>query len=77
MANTAKNQMIVESVLAGRSRAATAKQYGVSKVWVSKLVTRYHQGGFDALQAKSCANSPSIPHATTNPPANPPADARK
>ena len=33
-----KNRVIVEAVLAGRSHAAVAEQYGISKVWVGKLM---------------------------------------
>ena len=34
-----KNRVMVEAVLAGRSHAAVAEQYGISKVWVGKLMS--------------------------------------
>ena len=43
-----KNRVIVEAVLAGQSHAAVARQYGISTVWVGKLVARWRAGGWDA-----------------------------
>lgn len=49
-----KNQIIVDSVLSqGLGVRATAKKYGVSPAWVSTLVTRYREGGPDALTPRS------------------------
>ena len=60
-----KNRVIVETVLAGMSHGATARQYDVSVVWVGKLVTRWRTGGWDAVEKQS-----TRPH--TNPNATPP-----
>jgi len=49
-----KNRVIVESVvLAGRSQSVVARQYGVSQPWVSVLVTRWRQGGWEAVECRS------------------------
>ena len=48
-----RNRVIVEAVLAGKSHGAVARQYGVSKVWVGKLVTRWRGGGWDAVEKRS------------------------
>jgi transposase InsO family protein len=40
-------------VLEGRSMRDVARAHGVSKSWVSVLVTRYRQGGYEALAARS------------------------
>lgn len=54
MGSADKNRIIVTSVVTGgRTMSEVARQYGVSKVWVHKLVRRYHQGGWDALQPRS------------------------
>lgn len=45
-----KNRVIVEAVLAGRSHAAVAEQYGISKVWVGKLMARWRTGGLDSIK---------------------------
>ncbi|WP_374272182.1 helix-turn-helix domain-containing protein, partial [Actinoplanes sp. M2I2] len=37
--------MITAVVLEGRSQAETARAYGVSKGWVSKLIARYRAEG--------------------------------
>ena len=44
-----KNRVIVEAVLAGRSHAAVAEQYGISKVWVGKLMARWRTGGLKSI----------------------------
>ena len=54
--------MIVEAVLAGQSHGAVARQYGVSKVWVGKLVARGVPVG-DALATQS-TRPRSNPNAT-------------
>ena len=48
-----KNRVIVEAVLAGRSHAAVAEQYGFSKVWVGKLMARWRAGGLEAVDKRS------------------------
>jgi hypothetical protein len=48
-----KNRVIVEAVLAGRSHAAVAEQYGISKVWVGKLMARWRNGGLEAVDKRS------------------------
>ncbi len=42
-------------VLEGRSYRDVASSHGVSKSWVAKLVTRYRQGGYDAIAPRSKA----------------------
>lgn len=56
--------MIVEAVLAGQSHGAVAERYGVSKVWVGKLVARYREGGWDAVAPRS-RRPRSNPNATS------------
>ena len=48
-----RNRVIVEAVLAGKSHGSVAAQYGVSKVWVGKLVARWRLGGWDAVEKRS------------------------
>jgi transposase InsO family protein len=48
-----KNRVIVEAVLAGQSHGAVARQYGISTVWVGKLVARWRSGGWDAVEKQS------------------------
>ena len=48
-----KNRVIVEAVLAGQSHGAVARQYGISTVWVGKLVARWRTGGWDAVEKQS------------------------
>ena len=45
--------IITAVVLEGRTQAAVARDYGVSKGWVSKLVARYRAEGESAFQARS------------------------
>lgn len=45
--------IITAVVLEGRSQADVARDYGVSKGWVSKLVARYRAEGESALQPRS------------------------
>ncbi len=45
-----KIRVIVEAVLAGRSHAAVAEQYGISQVWVGKLMARWRTGGLKSIQ---------------------------
>jgi transposase InsO family protein len=48
-----KNRVIVEAVLAGQSHGSVARQYGISTVWVGKLVDRWRAGGWDAVEKQS------------------------
>lgn len=48
-----KNRVIVEAVLAGQSHGQVAGQYGISRVWVGKLVARWRAGGWDAVEKQS------------------------
>jgi transposase InsO family protein len=45
--------VITAVVLEGRSKSAVARDYGVSRVWVQKLVKRYHCGGEAAFEPRS------------------------
>lgn len=47
---------VVEAVvLEGRSYREVARAHGVSKSWVGKMVSRFHQGGYEALSPRSRA----------------------
>ena len=59
-----KNRVIVEAVLAGQSPGSVARQYGISTVWVGKLVARWRAGGWDAL-AEQSTRPKSNPNATS------------
>ena len=62
-----KNRVIVEAVLAGQSHGAVARQYGISTVWVGKLVARWRTGGWDAVEKQSTrprSNPNAAPAAT-------------
>lgn len=55
---------VVEAVLTeGRSYREVARAHGVSKSWVAKIVTRYHEGGYEAIAPRSKAPK-RIPHRT-------------
>lgn len=66
-----KARLIITAVtLEGRSQADVARDYNVSKSWVSKLIKRYKQEGTKAFEARS--RKPhhrrphrSLPHSTT------------
>jgi len=58
-----KIRVIVEAVLAGQSHGMVARQYGISTVWVGKLVARWRAGGRGAVEKKS-TRPPSNPNAT-------------
>ena len=55
--------VITAVVVEGRSQAEVARAYGVSKGWVSKLVTRYRSEGEAAFEARS-RRPKTNPHAT-------------
>ena len=48
-----KNRVIVEAVLAGQSHGSVARQYGISTVWVGRLVARWRTGGWPAVEKQS------------------------
>lgn len=49
-----KSRVIVLSVVVqGLSKAETARRHGVSWRWVHELVTRYEEGGLEAVEARS------------------------
>jgi len=48
-------------VVEGRSCREVARAHGVSKSWVAKLVSRYREGGYEALAPRSKAPQ-RIPH---------------
>ena len=49
-----KNRVIVSSVIIeGRSKSEVAGDLGVTYRWVHTLVTRYHQGGWPAVEPRS------------------------
>ena len=56
-----RRSVILSVVLEGRTQAQTARLYGVSEGWVSKLVARWRAEGDTAFQAQSRrpGNSPS------------------
>ena len=60
-----KNRVIVEAVLAGQSHGSVARQYGISKAWVGKLVARWRAGGWDAVEKRS-TRPRSNPHAISD-----------
>ncbi|KQT02047.1 hypothetical protein ASG23_01370 [Cellulomonas sp. Leaf395] len=45
--------VITAVVLEGRSQAEVAREYGMSKGWVSKLVARYRAEGESAYEPRS------------------------
>jgi transposase len=50
-------------VLEGRSYRDVARAHGVSKSWVGKVVGRFRQGGYEAIEPRSRAPR-QIPHRT-------------
>ena len=48
-------RLVITAVLAGASQAETARTYGVSQGWISRLMTRYHAEGEAAFEARSRA----------------------
>lgn len=53
--------IITAVILEGRSQAEVARSYGISKGWVSKLITRYRDEGDAAFEPRSRA-----PHTSPN-----------
>lgn len=50
-----KTRLVITAVVVeGRSQAEVAREYGVSKGWVSKLVARYREEGDRAFEPRSC-----------------------
>lgn len=61
-----KNRLIITAViLEGRPQAQVARDYGVSKSWVSKLIARYRAEGDTAFQPRS--RRPHTSPTTTHP----------
>ncbi|WP_127497858.1 integrase core domain-containing protein [Actinoplanes solisilvae] len=48
-------RLVITAVLAGASQAETARTYGVSQGWISRLMTRYHAEGEAAFEPRSRA----------------------
>nr|WP_285723874.1 DDE-type integrase/transposase/recombinase [Psychromicrobium sp. YIM S02556] len=48
-----KQRLVITAVLAGQSQSATARRYGVSQGWVSKLMARYRVEGEGVFSPKS------------------------
>ena len=49
-----KARLVITAVIVeGRSQAQVARDYGLSKAWVSRLVARYHADGDNAFQPRS------------------------
>ena len=48
-------QLVITAVLAGASQAETARTYGVSQGWISRLMARYAAEGEAAFEARSRA----------------------
>ena len=61
-AGMSENRVIVEAVLAGQSHGSVARQYGISKVWVGKLVARWRAGGWPRGAKSSPAGSRRVFH---------------
>ena len=61
----AKARYLVEAHLVeGRSVAELAAAHGVHRSWIYKLLTRYREGGYEALEPRSRApRSSPQPHA--------------
>ncbi|WP_308201096.1 IS481 family transposase [Paractinoplanes maris] len=48
-------RLVITAVLSGASQAETARTYGVSQGWISRLMTRYNVEGEAAFEARSRA----------------------
>lgn len=66
-AGVSTNRVIVEAVLAGQSHGAVARQYGISKVWVGKLVVRWLEGGWDAVEKRTTPAEGELPNPASAP----------
>jgi transposase InsO family protein len=60
-----KRRLVITAVLAGASQSETARTYGVSQGWISRLMTRYAAEGEAAFEPRSRA--PNIRPAATAP----------
>jgi transposase len=58
-------RLVITAVLSGASQAETARTYGVSQGWISRLVTRYAAEGEAAFEPRSRA--PNTRPAATGP----------
>ena len=62
-----RERYVVDTVvLEGRSARDVARASGVSKSWICKLVARYHEGGYPALEPRS-KRPRSCPHQVSSP----------
>jgi len=50
-----KRRLVITAVLAGSSQSETARTYGVSQGWISRLMTRYQAEGQAAFEPRSRA----------------------
>ena len=53
--SSSKRRLVITAVLAGSSQSETARTYGVSQGWISRLMTRYHAEGEAAFEPHSRA----------------------
>lgn len=62
-----KRRLVITAVLAGASQSETARTYGVSQGWISKVMARYHLEGEAAFEPRSRRprNTPTALPATT------------
>ncbi|MEQ4209670.1 helix-turn-helix domain-containing protein [Actinopolymorpha sp. B17G11] len=50
-----KRRLVITAVLAGASQSETARTYGVSQSWISRLMARYRAAGEAAFEPDSRA----------------------
>ena len=67
--------VITAVIVEGRSKSEVARDYGVSRVWVQRLVHRYRREGPAAFEPRSMA-APPVTTAPTAAGAGPPPSAR-
>ncbi|WP_308471305.1 IS481 family transposase [Pseudoclavibacter sp. RFBA6] len=60
-----KQRLVITAVLAGASQSATARKYGVSQPWISRLMARYRVEGETAFEPRS--RRPHTSPTATNP----------
>jgi transposase-like protein len=62
-----KRKLVITAVLSGASQSETARRYGVSQGWVSRLMARYQAEGEGAFEPRSRRplTSPTATPATT------------